>query len=461
MPPLIFLPALMCLVCVARGRLEAALLAVYLPTMILLPNTYTIRLAHLPELSISEICVIPLGVAAAVRLFQRSSFVLMDALVVLFLFSLGISEVLGEQVTKDGILIAIIAWISMFLPYVVGRTLIEPQSRMSAVRRIVLVILLLGVPGIFEWRMARSLYPALGTLFGVMLSPSIQLRNGHGRFTASLGNSEIAGIAIALGVALYGWLAFLWRTQTWQNPGKLWSLVAKFHIADMLLLGYIYLTQSRGPQIALVAGYLILQITRFKNMKRATVVLAVFLALGAVGTYEYFSRLTDVSDVNAVHNEQVGSALYRRRMITLAQPILEEGGWLGWGYKSIPHAEGLGNLGNGVQSIDNQFLYVNLAQGTLGILLFSLMALESLRVTLTQAWRMQSLEDRAFSYSMLAAMMVLWVSLATVYMGDQLPQIAFLLMGWSQSIEPSRSALAPSAERAVSGSKFVFRRVFT
>jgi hypothetical protein len=50
---------------------------------------------------------------------------------------------------------------------------------------------------------------------------------------------------------------------------------------------------------------------------------------------------------------------------------------------------------------------------------------------------------------MLAIFANFWISYYTVYMGAQLPQITFLLLGWAQSIAP------PEAQ-----SKFPFRRVF-
>jgi hypothetical protein len=458
MSQLILVPGLICLLFVIYGSIDTALLSVYLPTVFLLPETFTIRLPHLPELSISEICAIPLGVVALFRLVRKGSFVPMDFLVTSFLISLTVSEVLYERVTKDGILIAVISFISMFLPYAIGRTMIEPGNRMVVVRRIVLLALLLGVPGFFEWRMGRNLYAPLGDVFGVAMSPTVQLRGGHGRFAASFMKAEMAGIAIAIAAALNAWLAFLWRKRTWQNPGELFTFLEKYHVAGILLVLYVYLTQSRGPEIALIAGYLILQMPRFKNMKVATAVLGVLLALGAVGAYQYFSELTNVADVSNIHDEQ-GSALYRRNMINLFQPIIEQGGWLGWGYKSFPHV-GLGDLDNGVQSVDNHFLIVELGQGRLGFILILLIALESVRIPFMRSWALQSLEDRAFAVSILASLVMLWIVLATVYMGAQLPQIGFLLIGWGQSILPGSTVLAASEEPATNA-PFHFRRVFS
>jgi hypothetical protein len=512
-------PALICLFLMmhdSEGGVDTAFLSVYLPTLFLLPIDYTLRVPHLPELSVSQLSVIPVGMVALFRLVRRGSFVLMDFLVLSFLISLTISEVGYEKVTKDGIFLSVASFISMFLPYAIGRTLIEPGNRIVVVRRIVLLMLLLGAPGFFEWRMGRNLYASIGDVFGVVMSPTIQLRDGRGRFSAAFQNAEVAGTVIAMALALNTWLAFLWRTRTnrlsiaeapaveeevvlpvgkerrqgmltdgrrragafagagleveapparvvlgplEQDPNALFAFLAKYHIAEILLVVYIYLTQSRGPELALVAGYLILQIPRFKNVKLATVVVTALLAVGAAGAYQYFSEQTNVTDVNAIHDEQQGSAYYRRQMLELFKPIVERGGWLGWGYMSFPHAQGLGNLGNGVQSVDNQFLYVQLGQGKLGYFLFILIAVESVRTAFMRTWRLQSLPDRAFAVCMLSALVMLWITLTTVYMGSQLPQVSFLLIGWAQSIVESRPQVA--AEEAATQPAFFFRRVFT
>jgi hypothetical protein len=512
------IPCLICLVLVMRDSdrgVDKALLSVYLPTLFLVPFDYTLRIPHLPPMSVSQICGIPLGVVALFRLVRKGSFVLMDFLVPAFLISLALSEVMYEKVTKDGIQLAVVSFVCMLLPYAIGRTMIEPGNRIVVVRRIVLLVLLLGVPGFFEWRMGRNFYAPIGNVFGAAMPPNIQLRDGHGRFATSFEDAEVAGIAIAMAFALNAWLAFLWRTRTnrlsiaaapaveeevvrpagnerrhgifvsgkrqvlalasageeaearpavalgplEQDPDALFTFLAKYHIAEILLVVYIYLTQSRGPQLALIAGYLILQIPRFKKMKVATAVVGGLLALGAAGAYQYFSEQTNVTDISAIHNEQQGSALYRRQMLELFKPIVERGGWLGWGYMSFPHAEGLGHLANGVQSVDNQFLYVQLGQGKLGVILFMLIAGESVRTVFMRSWRLQSLDDRAFAVCMLAALLMLWITLLTVYMGSQLPEVSFLLIGWSQSIVASRRQVA--SEEPVTHPGFFFRRVFT
>ena len=119
-------PRPICLFAITRARMSSALLLFYLPTLFPSPVDNTTTIPHFPELGISQICVPPLGIVGIIRLMQRGSLKLMDFLLTSFLVSLSITEVLREQVTKDGIFLAIISFISMLLPYAVGRTMIEP-----------------------------------------------------------------------------------------------------------------------------------------------------------------------------------------------------------------------------------------------------------------------------------------------------------------------------------------------
>jgi hypothetical protein len=89
-----------------------------------------------------------------------------------------------------------------------------------------------------------------------------------------------------------------------------------------------------------------------------------------------------------------------------------------------------------------------------------LIAVESVRIPFMRSWCLQSLEDRAFAVSILSALVMLWIVLATVYMGAQLPQIGFLLIGWGQSIVPGHRVPVVLQE-ASTNPPFHFGRVFS
>ena len=90
----------------------------------------------------------------------------------------------------------------------------------------------------------------------------------------------------------------------------------------------------------------------------------------------------------------------------------------GLGCAGIPHVQGM-------NSIDNQYLLVHLAWGRLGYILFVLIAWENIRVLLVRSWQFEASQDRAFVFSMLAAMTVLWLTLLTVFMAHSCRRLLF------------------------------------
>jgi hypothetical protein len=183
-----------------------------------------------------------------------------------------------------------------------------------------------------------------------------------------------------------------------------------------------------------------------------TLVVAFLLVAGYIAASAHFaSAPTDTS----AGSEEENSVAYRREMNKMYAPIAEAGGLTGWSVGRIPHVEGM-------KSIDNHYLLVHLSWGRLGYILFLLIAWENIRVLLVRSWQFKAPQDRAFVFSMMAAMAVFWITLLTVFMGGQLPQISFLLMGWIQSMVPAKAVIssgAPFAENR--NKKFSFRQVFS
>jgi len=429
---IVIIPGLVSLFLVSRRRIETAFLSVFLPCLLLLPSQYAFRIPHLPPLSAAEYALIPLGVVGLSRFLRRRSVAPMDILVILFAASVGLSEVLHEPILNNGIFFAVGAFVSMVLAYMVGRQLIEPDLRFATVRRFVSLVLLVGIPNLYEWRMGQSLYGIFGIkVLGIPIR--VQYRNGRARVGSVFGGGEDAGIVFAMTFCLNAWLVSLRRIKASVSLGKTLTTLEKYHVPGLLLLLYVWLTESRGPLIALAAGYLILQVYRSKRTKLMTAVAAVLLASGYMATSTYFQSYTHVSTYVAETNPEVSSALYRREMNRVYAPIAEAGGWTGWSVSRIPRIHGM-------KSIDNQYLLVHLANGRLGYIFLLLIVLENIRILLVRLWKFKALQDRLFVASMLAAMAVLWLTLLTVYMGAQLPTISFLLMGWIQSTVPSKAA---------------------
>jgi hypothetical protein len=366
-----------------------------------------------------------------------------------FVVSITASEVLREHIVNDGILVAASAFMSYFLAYAVGRMLIEPDIRFVTVRRFVVLILLLGPVGLYEWRLGQNPYGVIGQRIFHLASvqSAVQYRDGHGRVSASFNDAELAGIIFGMAAMLNVWLVYLRKWRPAVDLGKIVAALERFHLPGLLLCLYLYFTRSRGPLLAVGVGYLILQIPKFKHKKVAMAVAAILIAIATAGAYRYFSQYTNISDPGAIVNEQQGSALYRRQMIERYQPIVSRGNWLGWGLLSHPIVPGM-------FSVDNEYLLIHLAYGHSGYILFILIGAETFRRLIMCSWRLKTQEDQAFAIALLGAMAVFWISIVSVYMGEQIPQVAFLLVGWSASLS------ATDAAKDSIHAKFAFNRIF-
>jgi hypothetical protein len=449
---LLLIPAAISLYFVLRGRSDYAFLYVYLPCLLLVPEYFVCRIPHLPLFATSEWAAIPIGFVAAYRLFRKASYSVGDVLVLCFLISIVLSEALREPPDrrKDGFEYAIAAIVCPMLVYLIGRGLIEPELRLETARRIVLFTAILLPIGLFEWRFGRSVYGMIGQgIFGFSYQV-VQLRVGHARAVTAFDDAEIAGIIFAMAAALNEWLAWLSRKGAPRQISPLWTKLERYRVPGLALVALVLLTESRGPILGLAAGYLLLQIRRFRNPRIGTAVMLAVLCAAGSAVYVYYRHYTDVSQFSPTLDEEQASALYRRQMHELYKPLLDRGGWLGMGLLGHPAIPGL-------KSTDDEFLLVQLGQGKLGLLIFILIAVDSFRRALFNIWTFENPEDRAFACSFLALFAVFWLSITTVYMGEQLPQIAFLFIGWNYSVVRRRAIVAPSSQRTPG--KFAFRRV--
>ena len=445
MSAILLLPGLISLILVIRGRLETAFLSIYLPSLLLLPQEYGYRIPHLPPLSAAEFALIPVGIAAFIRFVQSGSFRLMDALVPLLTVSYAISEILHEPSVNDGYFRAIDSFVSIALAYAAGRQLIEPQLRLDTVRRIVILFLLLSPICLHQWK-GRNIYGNIGNRFLKlsMLDYTEGTRNGHGKAGGAFINAEIDGIALGMTFALNAWLVFLNKRKIGGDLGTRFSKLERFHVPALLLLFSLFLTQERAPLMVIAVVLLIIQIPKFEKRKLVTGLVAVLLIGGALGAKQHFDKYSYIPGyAYATVSEQARSTFYRYQMNKVYQAVAEKGGWTGWGSGGVPET-------GGMKSIDNEFLCVHLVQGALGYIIFLLIAAESVRTAIAGLWTLKTLEDRAFAGSVLAALGCLWITLYTVFMGEQLPQFAFLLIGWGQSIV-----------RAPERPHFSFRQIFT
>jgi O-Antigen ligase len=338
-------------------------------------------------------------------------------------------------------------FLQMFFAYLVGRCLIEPDLRIPTVKRIVLLFLCLTPAVLWEYRMGQNPWiTAANRIFHFQFGSFVQIREGHARVQACFGHAILAGIMFFIVFLLNASLGDIYKRDKFRL-GPLFSSLERYHVPAVLLLLFLLLTRSRGPMIGAAVGYSILQIPKFRNIKMGAALVGLLLVMAGVFANSYFNKYTSVTDASN-GNEEQSSAAYRRQLLVSYKPIIENGGWLGWGVLSFPKVPGQ-------SSIDNYYLLVQLSQGKVGLYLFLLIAAESLFGAARSAFTFRARESRYFAFVCIGVLAGLFFSLYTVYLGDQVVQVCFLLIGWSQSLQDTGEVELPSVEE-----KYRFRRVF-
>ncbi len=429
---------------------------VYLPVVLLLPQYFTLRFPHLPPLSFADAAILPLFLALCLKELRRWKFSWMDLLIVLFAFSVALSEGLsnaladgswkklflanGERVDMNpgnGGLMLFAELTTVVVPYMLGKLLIEQgrgdeePARFPLVKRVVVLLAIVGGISVIDFVTGKSSWQ---TVFIKLFpgAPSIwpqQMRWGFGRIAGPFGHAILAGTIFLIGLIYCLWLrtyAPEWGTRRVFAgiPLTVRGLIMGALIAGLLM------AQSRGPWVgAGLALLLMLLMQRFSSWKAASMfaVIAVTFSLSA---YYYGKQYTEVERSEAVNDEQ-RNAIYRRELLNSYRPIIKEREAFGWGITTYPSM-------NGQTSIDNEYLMLAVTQGFVGLGLFVAIGAGSIFGLLKLLARPMSMEDRALIVAHLAALIGVMTTITTVFLGEQAYLLFFLIVGWGQGMNPQR-----------------------
>jgi len=474
---IILIPALACWIALARGGTRKALLDVYLPCVLLLPGYYILRLPHTPPLAFSDTAIIPLGIAILLTQMRNWRFHWMDLWVLLYAADAGLSEGLSTQLASgewvnmfsadltvshslstnlaDGVIQFFARILSMILPYMAGKLLIEQAGdeghamRQKFVQRMVTLLAIVAGISVIDFVQGGSIWQRVGShLFpDQYVGWGPQMRWGFGRIAGPYGHAILAGMVFLMGMAYCLWLlraAPQWATRRLFKgfPLELRGLVLIAIVAGLLM------TQSRGPWIGMVLSLIFALLMRALSVARATAVFLIFLSIFSVAAYFYGKNYTE-GDILQAGSEEKQSAMYRRQLLTNYLPVVLDRKAFGWGITTYPKV-------SGQQSIDNQYLLLAVTQGFTGVALFLAIA-GACAIRLLWLLSLPTRpDDRALIFAHLAVLIGLLVTLATVYMGEQVVMLYFLFIGWVQGMKP---VPVPGGMRDGTLAPFRFQRV--
>jgi hypothetical protein len=205
-------------------------------------------------------------------------------------------------------------------------------------------------------------------------------------------------------------------------------------IMGLLLLG-TFMTLSRGPWLGLAFGFGVSLIGFARNTRKAFIRFIVLAVLVFAVSYPFVNHYTSGTTATAQVIDQE-NAVYRRQLIDSYTPVVQAGGLWGWGVTKFP-------IVNGQNSIDNEYLYLGVTRGYLGVSVFLILIADAIFSLIRTGLRFRNREDRLFAFCMVGVISGVLFAITTVYLDYQMYNMLFLLLGWSQAIGKKRTADLP------------------
>ena len=430
-----------------------ALVLVYVPVLLVVPDTFHAITPGLPDPSANVAVMMPIFLVTLIVYgrFWRPSVADLLVIAVAGLMSYSEYKAAGYSEAQNlfaGTLFQIVG------PYLVARLVIERERlHVELAKRIVIIVFGVALVGLYEFKFGWN--PFLVYL-GIPFSGQGQgwvttFRYGFARVGGPYAHCILAGMMMVMAYRLNRWLEWggHWEAKFARFP---WLPLSKGRLITLgLLLGSIT-TIARGPWLGGLAGALFVNAGRHSKRKLAFMLVLGGIALVALPGYLGFQAYLDVKPGVEMTLSQE-TAMYRKVLFEKYYAIALERPWLGWGRNTWPKVLGM-------VSIDNYYLLLSLMHGVLTMaLLVVLMAWMSVRLYLKGMAEPPQANSLAFTF--LGIIIAIFISLVTVYLGENVVPSFFLMLGWAEAYIHGGGAAGISGSAPLPQPKtgFRFRRV--
>jgi hypothetical protein len=422
MQSIIFLLPLIPLLLASRHSPGWLFVCIYLPILMLVPDTFHTVTSGIPKISANQAVIMVILPIALYRHFPQWKIKLTDLLVLGMLVVMAFSEyqAMGYKEAQNltfNFLAAAVA------PYLVAR-LVIPAENLHVPTARMFVILLFGIVlvSVFEFRFGWNPFIGLiGKLFPGQGGWNTTFRFGFARIAGPFSNALLAGIIIVMAYRLHRWLE--WNGQ-WESEFKNLAWNKPRVISIVLILGSI-MTIARGPQLGGIIGAVAVFVGRAKNRKRTITIIIILALVAGPVAYTAFMSYLDIRPGSAMTMSQE-SALYRKVLIERYMDIALDHAWLGWGRNTWPKVPGMA-------SIDNYFLLLSLMHGvTTTFLLLAIFGWLTVRLF---AFGLRTpAGENSIAFTFCGILIAVFVSLVTVYLGEQVMPALFMIFGWAEAV---------------------------
>lgn len=422
---IIWLGVLVGIYAVVRHSPGKALVWVYVPALLVVPDTFHAITPGLPDPSTNVAVIMPIFFAA---LFAYARFwkpAVTDLLVIAIAGVMAYSEYRAAGYSEAQNLLAGTLF-QIVAPYLVARLAIEREGlHVELAKRIVIIMFGVALIGLFEFKFGWNPFLALPEkLFpGQGLGWVTTFRYGFARVAGPYAHCILAGMMMVMAYRLNRWLEWggHWEDKFSRFP---WLPFSKGRLISLgLVLGSVT-TIARGPWLGGIAGALLVNAGRHPRRNFAFLAVLGAVVLIALPAYLGFQAYLDVKPGAEMTMSQE-TAMYRKVLFEKYYAIALDHAWLGWGRNTWPKIPGMA-------SIDNYYLLLSLMHGVFTTaLLLGLMAWMSVR--LFRKGMSEPPQANSLAFTFLGIIVAFFVSLVTVYLGENVVPAFFLMLGWAEA----------------------------
>lgn len=437
----IAIPGLVALiVCIRRGP-EQALLDVYLPMLMLVPQEHWLISG---QYSFTDTAILPIAAFLLFRSKRKWKWNTIDFLVIGYVAITVVAEGMNKGYKEGSQNVALQQLGSILLPYLAARHMFQhPQFGVDFAKRVAVLLTIVSIVSVYEFRMGSNLF----TWFVDRIFPpkpnTVVFRAGFMRTQGPFGHAIALGWMMAFGFRIARWLEWngAWSDRLTFLP------MSKIRFCELWIAAGSIMSLSIGPWLGAACGTVIVSVCRAHNRKRAIVSLVLLIALVGAPMYGKFKAYVSV-DPRVAHESgdqlQEDSA-YRNRLVPLYTPVVEERAAWGWGRNGFP-------LLAGMVSIDNDYLLVALTFGLYALCLrVALFVWPAIRLGIFSL-PLSHTDPRALAaFSMIGIFVINAVVARTVSDAGAPLLFMFIVAGWSSAL---LDATTPEIVR-----QFGFRRV--
>lgn len=421
---IIYIAPLITLYLLLRRGVTDGVIRGYLPILLLLPDCYHAMTPGLPDPSFNQAAILPLFLAAIFTQRRDWRLSITDLLVIGFASCVAYSEFSNAGYAEaQNLMFAMLA--SVIAPYFCARwCLCSQEHDIDTARIFVISCVAVSAISIYQFRFGINLWHLMfGPFFpGQGDGWVTTFRHGFARIAGPYSHAILAGIMLAMA----------WRMARWLQWGGYWKdNIPPFHlpgtktqwINGLLILG-IVMTIARGPWLGGLVGGVLMWVSHAQDRKkRLQWVLALFLVGGLLG-YTLLDQYLTIKP-GAIMTQSQESAMYRKELMDKYEAIALEHAVLGWGRNTWPKI-------GGMESIDNYYLLLALMHGVITLIfLLSIMAWMTIRLSTRGLSEPVGRASLPFTFAGIIAMM--FVSLGTVYLGEQPMPAFFFILGWAEA----------------------------